>query len=218
MFRSLGSKAILIVILAASACQVAAAQNAALPKEEADAAKSRPEPSTTEARASKAPSVSPEYKVGESDTLQISVWKEPDLSKAVVVRPDGMIALPLIGELKVIGMTSGEIQELVASKLKAYVLNPRVMVEITEIRSRRVFITGEIVRPGLYTLGGQTTVLQLIAQAGGLTPFARRKSIVILRLENGKQMKFPFNYSDVVHGRTPDQNIALAPGDTVVVP
>jgi len=150
--------------------------------------------------------------------LQISVWKEPDLSKTVTVRPDGMISLPLIGDVKVIGMTSAEIQDVVAAKLKAYLLNPRVTVEITEIKSRRVFITGEIVRPGLYPLAGPTTVLQLIAQAGGFTPFAKRKSIVILRQENGQQHKFPFNYSDVVHGRAADQNIALSPGDTVVVP
>jgi len=129
-----------------------------------------------------------------------------------------MISLPLIGEVKVIGMTSAEIQDVVASKLKAYLLNPRVTVEITEIKSRRVFITGEIVRPGLYPLAGPTTVLQLIAQAGGFTPFAKRKNIVILRQENGQPHKYPFNYSDVVHGRSSDQNIALAPGDTVVVP
>ncbi len=218
MLRSVGSsRLILIVILIALASQLGIAQNTALPKEEADASKSS-ELSTTQARTSKVPSVSPEYRVGESDTLQIGVWKSPELSKTVVVRPDGMIALPLIGDLKVIGMTAGDIQELVTSKLKDYVVSPRVLVEITEIRSRRVFITGEIVRPGLYPLGGQTTVLQLIAQAGGLTPFAKRKSIVILRQENGKQTKFPFNYSQVVHGRAPEQNIALAPGDTVVVP
>jgi polysaccharide export outer membrane protein len=218
MLRSLGcSRLILLVMVLALASQIGISQNAAVPKEDADAGKS-PEPSTTEVRTGRVPSVSPEYRVGESDTLQITVWKSPDLSKTVVVRPDGMIALPLIGDLKVIGMTSGEIQELVTSKLKDYVVSPRVLVEITEIRSRRVFITGEIVRPGLYPLGGQTTVLQLIAQAGGLTPFAKRKSIVILRQENGKQTRFPFNYSDVVHGRSPQQNIPLAPGDTVVVP
>jgi len=215
MFRHMGSRTVLIVILAAF-CQLAARAQNALPK---DAAASKPGPdvSTTDARAGM-PAVSPEYRVGESDVLQVGVWKEPDLSKTVVVRPDGMISLPLIGEVKVIGMTSQEIQEAVAAKLKAYLLNPRVTVEITDIKSRRVFITGEIVRPGLYPLGGPTTVLQLIAQAGGFTPFAKRKSIVILRQENGHQSKYPFNYSDVVHGRAPQQNIPLAPGDTVVVP
>jgi polysaccharide biosynthesis/export protein len=216
MLRKLAYRLILIMILGLS-CQLAAFAQNALPKD-AGASKPGPEPSTTDARAGKMPAVSPEYRVGESDMLQISVWKEPDLSKTVSVRPDGMISLPLIGEVKVIGMTSAEIQEVVASKLKAYLLNPRVTVEITEIKSRRVFITGEIVRPGLYPLGGPTTVLQLIAEAGGFTPFAKRKSIVILCQENGQQRKLPFNYSDVVHGRSSEQNITLTPGCTVVVP
>lgn len=207
MFRNRGMRRLLIVILAGF-CQFIAAQNAALPKSTADLSDAR----------TKAPAASPEYRVGESDILQVSVWKEPDLSKTVNVRPDGMISLPLIGELKVMGMTSGEIQDAVASKLKSYLLNPRVTVEITEIKSRRVFITGEVIRPGLYPLAGPTTVLQLIAQAGGFTPFAKRKNIVILRPENGVQHKYPFNYSNVVHGRDAEQNIPLAPGDTVVVP
>ena len=209
------SRLILIVTLAALPL-IAVAQNSALPKEGAEAVK--PEATTPEAGVTKTPAVSSEYRVGEGDTLQISVWKEPDLSKTVVVRPDGLVSLPLIGELKVSGMTSAEIQDAVASKLKAFVLSPRVIVEITEIRSRRVFITGEILHPGLYPLAGPTTVLQLIAQAGGLTPFAKRKNIVILRQESGRLLKYAFNYSDVVHGRTPQENIALAPGDTVVVP
>ncbi len=215
MLRSMGSRLILVVILGAFPL-AALGQNTALPKGGADAAK--PEAATTDARANKAPAVSSEYRVGEGDTLQVSVWKEPDLSKTVMVRPDGMVSLPLIGEVKVIGMTSSEIKDLVTSKLTAFVVSPLVTVEITEIRSRRIFITGEVVRPGLYPLAGPTTVLQLIAQAGGLTPFAKRKSIVILRQENGHPAKYPFNYSDVVHGRAPEQNIALAPGDTVVVP
>jgi polysaccharide biosynthesis/export protein len=216
MLHKQAYRLILIMILGLS-CQLAAFAQNALPKE-AEASKPGPEPSTTDARTSKMPAASPEYRVGESDMLQISVWKEPDLSKTVSVRPDGMISLPLIGEVKVIGMTSAEIQDDVASRLKAYLLNPRVTVEITEIKSRRVFITGEIVRPGLYPLGGPTTVLQLIAQAGGFTPFAKRKNIVILCQENGQQHKHPFNYSDVVHGRSSEQNIALTPGCTVVVP
>jgi len=215
MFCNWGSRLILIVILGALPL-AALAQNAALSRADASAAKS--DAPATESPAHKAPAVFPEYKAGEGDTLQISVWKEPDLSKTVMVRPDGMVSLPLIGEVKVMGLTSGEIQELVASKLKTYVLSPRVTVEITEIRSRRVFITGEVVHPGLYPLAGPTTVLQLIAQAGGFTPFAKRKNIVILRQENGHQVKFPCNYPDVVRGRNPEENISLLAGDTVVVP
>jgi polysaccharide export outer membrane protein len=214
MSRKLAYQLILILILGLFCAMASLAQNALPAGTEA----SGPGVSVTDVRASKAPAVSPEYRVGEADTLQITVWKEPDFSKTVNVRPDGMISLPLIGEVKVMGMTSGEIQDAVASKLKAYLLNPLVTVEITEIKSRRVFITGEVVRPGLYPLGGPTTVLQLIAQAGGFTPFAKRKSIVVLCQENGQPQKRPFNYSEVVHGKTPEQNIVLTPGCTVVVP
>ena len=192
----------LLIVILAGFCQFIAAQNAALPNSK---------PDLSDARATKGPAASPEYRVGESDILQVSVWKEPDLSKTVNVRPDGMISLPLIGELKVMGMTSGEIQDAVASKLKSYLLNPRVTVEITEIKSRRVFITGEVIRPGLYPLAGPTTVLQLIAQAGGFTPFAKRKNIVILRPENGVQHKYPFNYSSVVMAGTRNRTFRSRP-------
>ena len=215
MLRSMGVRLIFVVILGAFPL-AAVGQNAALPKGNGDTAKS--ETPAADARLNKAPAISSEYRVGEGDAIQVSVWKEPDLSKTATVRPDGMVSLPLIGEVKVIALTSSEIKDLVTSKLAAFVVSPIVTVEITEIRSRRIFITGEIVRPGTYPLAGPTTVLQLIAQAGGLTPFAKRKSIVILRQENGRPVKYPFNYSEVVHGRTPEQNIALVPGDTVVVP
>jgi polysaccharide biosynthesis/export protein len=215
MLRKLAYQLILIMILGLTCPMAGFAQNA-LP---ADSDASGPSGGLAGTGAQpKIAAVSPEYRVGEADTLQITVWKEPDFSKTVNVRPDGMISLPLIGEVKVMGMTSGEIQDVVASKLKAYLLNPLVTVEITEIKSRRVFITGEVVRPGLYPLGGPTTVLQLIAQAGGFTPFAKRKSIVVLCQANGQAQKRPFNYTEVVHGKAPEQNILLTPGCTVVVP
>ena len=214
MSRKLAYQVILILILGLFCATAGLAQNALPAGSEASGSPV----SVTGAHASKMPAVSPEYRVGETDTLQITVWKEPDFSKTVNVRPDGMISLPLIGEVKVIGMTSGEIQDVVASNLKAYLLNPLVTVEITEIKSRRVFITGEVVRPGLYPLGGPITVLQLIAQAGGFTPFAKRKSIVVLCQENGQPQKRPFNYTEVVHGKAAEQNILLTPGCTVVVP
>ena len=217
MLRKTADQLILIMILGLSCAVAGFAQNA-LPAS-ADAAGPGGGLSVTDAHTNKMPAVSPEYRVGEADTLQITVWKEPDFSKTVNVRPDGMISLPLIGEVKVMGMTSGEIQDVVASKLKAYLLNPLVTVEITEIKSRRVFITGEVVRPGLYPLGGPTTVLQLIAQSGGFTPFAKRKGIVVLcPAVNGEVQKRPFNYTEVVHGKAPEQNVLLTPGCTVVVP
>lgn len=158
------------------------------------------------------------YLVGEADVLNINVWKEPEITQTVVVRTDGYISLPLVNEVKVSGMTPVQIQDLIANKLQTYLTNPQVTVTVTEIRSKRAYITGEVARPGGYSLNTETTVLQLIAQAGGLTAFARRDDITVLRLENGKQQRLPFHYKEVVQGKKSDQNITLQPGDTVVVP
>ena len=158
------------------------------------------------------------YIVGDSDIIRVNVWKEPEVSQTVVVRTDGNISLPLINEVKVSGMTPLQIQDMVAEKLKGFLNSPQVTVTVIEIRSKRAFITGEIARPGTYSLNAQTTVLQLIAQAGGFTPFAKRDSIVILRTEDGRQSRLKFKYKEVVQGKKTEQNIALHPGDTVVVP
>ena len=165
------------------------------------------------------PEVKPsEYKVGESDVIRVNVWKESEVSQTVVVRTDGNISMPLINEVKVSGMTPLQIQDLIADKLKAFLTNPQVTVTVMEIHSKRAFITGEVPRPGAYSLNTETTVLQLIAQAGGLTPFAKRGDIVVLRFDNGKQQRLKFKYKDVVSGKNTQQNITLQPGDTVVVP
>lgn len=158
------------------------------------------------------------YVVGDSDIIRVNVWKEPEVSQTVVVRTDGNISLPLINEVKVSGMTPLQIQDMVAEKLKGFLNNPQVTVTVIEIRSKRAFITGEVSRPGTYSLNAQTTVLQLIAQAGGFTPFAKKDSIVVLRTEDGRQSRLKFKYNEVVQGKKTDQNIALHPGDTVVVP
>jgi len=159
-----------------------------------------------------------EYIVGESDVIRVNVWKEPEVSQTVVVRTDGNISLPLINEVRVSGMTPIQIQNMVAEKLKNFLNNPQVTVTVTDIRSKRAFITGEVVRPGTYALNAQTTILQLIAQAGGFTPFAKKDGIVVLRTEEGKQSRLKFKYKEVVQGKKTEQNIALHPGDTVVVP
>jgi polysaccharide export outer membrane protein len=169
--------------------------------------------------AAKLPEIVPsEYIVGEADVLRVNVWKEPEVSQTVIVRTDGNISLPLINEVKVSGLTPLQIQNMVAEKLKGFLNNPQVTVTVTDIRSKRAFITGEVARPGGYSLNAQTTVLQLIAQAGGFTPFARRDGIVVLRTEEGKQLRLKFKYKQVVQGKNTEQNIALHPGDTVVVP
>ncbi len=114
------------------------------------------------------------YVVGDSDVLHVNVWKEQEVSQTVVVRTDGNISLPLINEVRVSGLTPLQIQDLVAEKLKGFLNNPQVTVTVAEIHSKRAFITGEVARPGTYSLNAETTVLQLIAQAGGFTPFAKR--------------------------------------------
>jgi polysaccharide export outer membrane protein len=140
------------------------------------------------------------------------------VTQTVVVRTDGFISLPLINEVKVSGLTPLQIQNLIGEKLKGFLNNPQVTVTVAEIHSKRAFITGEITRPGTYALNAETTVLQLIAQAGGFTPFAKKDDIVVLRTEEGRQMRLKFKYKEVVQGKKTEQNIALHPGDTVVVP
>jgi polysaccharide export outer membrane protein len=158
------------------------------------------------------------YTVGDSADIRVNLSKEPEVSQTAIVRTDGNISLPLINEVKVSGMTPLQIQDLVAEKLKSFLNNPQVTVTVVEIRSKRAFITGEVSRPGTYSLNAQTTVLQLIAQAGGFTPFAKTDSIVVLRTEDGRQSRLKFKYKEVVQGKKTEQNIALHPGDTVVVP
>jgi polysaccharide export outer membrane protein len=164
-------------------------------------------------------SFAPEYVVGVADILDISIWKEPELSRtSVTIRPDGMISMPLIGMVKVSGMTPSQIQETLASKLHRYLSVPQVTVTVVEIRSKFVYITGEVNKPGVYPLAAPIDVLQLIIKAGGTTPFARSKSITILRVVDGKQQKICVNYKKMIRGEYPGQNISLLPGDTVVVP
>ncbi len=165
----------------------------------------------------KAAETQPEYQVGEGDLLRINVWKESEISQGVAVRPDGNISLPLVNEVRVAGLTPRQIQELITERLKTVLTNPQVTVTVTEVRSKLIYITGEVGKPGAYPVMAPTNVLQLIARAGGLTQFANRKDIYILRAsESGSHMKF--NYKEVVKGRNSEQNITLRPGDTVVVP
>jgi polysaccharide biosynthesis/export protein len=159
-----------------------------------------------------------DFVIGDSDVLNINVWKEPEISQSVVVRPDGKISLPLIGEVLVSGLTPVQAQTLLATKLQSILTNPQVTVTVTEIRSRMVFVTGEVLKPGAYPLLVPTSILQSITNAGGLGQFANRKGIFVLRMVDGKQQKIPFNYSQVIKGEKSEQNILLHPGDTVVVP
>lgn len=158
-----------------------------------------------------------EYRVGEGDVLHINVWKETEISQTVVVRPDGNISLPLVNEVAVAGLSPLQIQQLLTEKLKSILTNPQVTVSVAEVRSKMVYITGEVGKPGAYSVASPLNVLQLIARAGGLNEFANRKNIYILRGAD-KKNRLHFNYKEVVKGKNSDQNIFLQPGDTVVVP
>jgi polysaccharide export outer membrane protein len=159
------------------------------------------------------------YLIGSSDVLAITVWKEPEISKSVPVRPDGKISLPLVGELQAAGRTPLQLEQDIAAKLKTYITNPDVNVIVQQINSEKFNILGRVARPGSFPLTGTTTVLDAIATAGGFQDFAKQKGVYVLRQNPvGGQTRLPFNYKDVVKGRHPEQNVRLQPGDTVVVP
>jgi polysaccharide export outer membrane protein len=160
---------------------------------------------------------SSEVVLGPSDVIHISVWKNSDLSQTVTVGPDGFVSLPLVGNVQVAGLTSDQLAKMIASQLATYVVSPQVTVSIVEIRSRQVYVLGQVAKPGSFPLIAPIHVLQLIAQAGGLTSYANRKGIVVLHSEQGNIRKIPFNYNNVVRGDG-KQNIVLQPGDTVFVP
>jgi polysaccharide export outer membrane protein len=159
-----------------------------------------------------------EYKIGAQDVLRIDVWKEPEISRTAPVRPDGRISLPLINDVQAAGLTATQLAAVIADGLKKYITNPQVTVGVTEINSRRVYVTGEVTKPGAFALLPNMTVLQALSSSGGFSQFAKLKSIYVLRTENGKQVRHPFNYKDVVSGKKPELNIELHPGDVIVVP
>jgi len=157
------------------------------------------------------------YRIGLDDQLMISVWREPELSLSVVVRPDGMITLPLLSDVHVVGLKPTELQQLLTEKLKPFVSEPQVTVIAQGIRSRKVYLVGNVSKQGTFNLEGGQTVLQLLASAGGVNPFAKGDSIYILRMENKKQIRIPFQYKKALKGRTKD-DVVLQPGDIIVVP
>lgn len=159
-----------------------------------------------------------EYKIGPQDVLKIDVWKEDQLTRTVPVRPDGKITLPLINDVQAAGLTPLELSAVLRDSLKKFINEPQVTVTVSEINSRRIYVTGEVVRAGAFALLPHMTVLQALSVCGGFTQFAREKNIYVLRTTNGTQEKLPFNYRDAVNGKKSEQNIELQPGDVVVVP
>jgi polysaccharide export outer membrane protein len=176
------------------------------------------QPSADAPGTTRAVALPPGYVIGAFDVLSIVFWRDQDMSAEVTVRPDGRISLPLLKDIQAVGLTPEQLREKLVEAASEYIEEPNPTVVVKEIRSRNVFITGNVAKPNTYSLIGATTVMQLIALAGGLEEFADRKHIVIMRMEGGEQRYYPFNYPDVVKRKHPEQNILLKPGDTVVVP
>ena len=160
----------------------------------------------------------PEYTIGSDDVLSIVFWRDKELTADVTVRPDGKISLPLLNDVQATGFTPAQLKDRIVEESKKYVEDPNVTVVVKQINSRRVFITGEVKKPGPYALTAPTTVLQMLSIAGGLGDFAKSEEIMVVRPENGKQISYKFNYKEVIKGKKLAQNIELKPGDTIVIP
>jgi len=167
------------------------------------------------------PSQTHEYLIGPEDVLEVSVWKNAELSKVVIVRPDGMISLPLTGDIKAAGFTPNQLRTTITGKLKEYMETAVVSVIVQQVNSFRVFILGEVLKPGVYTLKSKTTLLQAIAIAGGFNQFASRNKIVIIREkieDSAKTEKINIRFDDIVYSKDEGKNFVLMPSDTIFIP
>jgi polysaccharide export outer membrane protein len=182
------------------------------------AAGGQAKPAAVAAPAPAAVPTPPDYVIGPDDVLAVVFWRDKDMSSEVAVRPDGKISLPLLNDVQAAGLTPPQLRARLTELSQEYLDDPNVTIVVRQINSRKVFITGQVNKAGTYPLSGPTTVLQLIAMAGGIAEYANGKKIVVMRTENGRQVSFPFNYADVVARRKLAQNIELRPGDTVIVP
>jgi polysaccharide export outer membrane protein len=175
----------------------------------------------TDAQAAAAMAATPAqntYLLGPEDAIEISVWKEPDLTKQLVVRPDGKISYPLIGEVQASGHTVKQLQEEISKRLEKYVTDAHVTVILLKAQNYKIYVTGKVNKPGGFVIGKPVNVMQAISMAGGLTPFASPGSIMVLRTVGDKEETYPFDYKDVAQGLMLEQNRTLLPGDVVVVP
>ncbi len=158
------------------------------------------------------------YRLGPEDVIEVTVWKEPDMTKTLIVQPDGKVFYPLIGEVVAAGKTVKEIQDEISKRLEKFVTDAAVTVILVKAQHYKFFVTGKVNKPGEFLVGRPTSVLQAIAMAGGLTPFASPKSIKVVRKQGGVDEIYGFNYKEVSKGQWLSQDIILKPGDVVVVP
>lgn len=160
----------------------------------------------------------PDYVLNAGDELEVSVWKEQDLTQKVVVRPDGKFSVPLAGEISGAGRTPLQVQADIASKLAKYIPEPVVTVTITGLQGNQIYVIGQVLKPGAFVMNPRLTVVQALAVAGGMTPFAALDDIIVLRNSGGAQKTIKFRYTDVNKGRNLEQNIRLEAGDVIIVP
>lgn len=159
------------------------------------------------------------YTVNPGDTLSVSVWKEPDLSGPVLVRPDGTFSIPLAGQFDAQGKTVIQLQQVISQKLRKYIADPVVTVSVQDVKGNKVYVIGQVTKPGEFVVNPRVDVMQALSMAGGTTPFASLNNIVILRrAATGQQEAIPFHYKEVASGRNLGQDITLQAGDVVVVP
>ena len=160
----------------------------------------------------------PEYQLGAEDVVMISVWKDEQLTREVVVRPDGMFSFPLIGDIQAEDRTVDQIRTDLVQRLTKYIPNPNVSVAVSKVESYKVYVVGRVNKPGEYVIGHYADVLQALSLAGGLTPFAKENDIKVMRRVRGERHAIPFRYGDMRKGRALEQNIVLQRGDVVMVP
>jgi polysaccharide biosynthesis/export protein len=158
------------------------------------------------------------YSVKPGDLLQVSVWKEPELQRPVLVRPDGAFSFPLAGEVDARGKSVSDLQKLLTERLRKYISDPVVTVSVQEVRGNKVYVIGQVNKPGEFIVNPSVDVMQALSMAGGGTAFASLGNIVVLRRKSGQQTAIPFKYTEVLKGRELEQNIMLEAGDVVVVP
>jgi polysaccharide export outer membrane protein len=161
--------------------------------------------------------VANDFIIGPGDVLNISVWREPDLSKNVTVRPDGKISLPLTNDIQASGFTAIQLKEIITEKLKSFVTDQNVTVTVEAVNSQRVTIMGEVTAAGNRPLTGPLRIMDILATTG-FTPFAKTAKIYVLRTTEGKSERLLFNYKDFIKGKCPEQNIVLKNGDSIIVP
>ena len=165
-----------------------------------------------------APPAAESYLIEPGDVLEISVWKEEDLTKPVIVRPDGGLSFPLVGNVQASGKSVEQLQTEVAEKLKKYIPDPSVTVAVQQLNGNKVYVIGKVTRPGEFPVTRNVDVVQALSMAGGMTPYAAANKIRILRRNGGKQTAIPFAYGDIEKGENLEQNIVLKAGDVVLVP